>query len=823
MRSEIRTWLIPALAPESLVKGFCDPPGEGIERRLAASLFRALEVGGSGRSHMMLSEWRELFRLAHDDESKRRAIAARRAALAEKLGVAIETVEREHLALYAIQTAYAILVKAIAFEVASSLRLERSRIDFGHLAAADSAGLRARMASLEEGAVFRDLGIGNLLEGDLFSWYCAADRWTPDIAGAVREVFRALAACEPGTGSGAGSGARDLFKDLYQRIVPAEVRHCLGEFYTPPWLAELVVDRAIRRCGAADWRGFDPCAGSGAFVAVMIRRVLDELADRPAGEQLRAVLRRVQAIDLNPLAVLTARVNYLAHVAHLVGAGDRFEIPVFLGDASRGAERGAGLGRFDVVVGNPPWIDWKNLPAGYRERVKRLGVARHLFSGDSITGGINLNICALIANAAAQSWLADAGVLGFLMPETILFQQTYRGFRDFALDGGGRLYLQEAADLSGAGHPFAPVTQPFHALFWSRREVDYRAGVPFARIRKRRGVRLADLERAGSFAEVAHAFEIEEALAGRVAPEGTAFAIARDRAGLERLARVSGRCAYRGREGIEFYPQELFLLAVDGSLDAPEGCVFVRNFQNPKSKYRVPEQTVVLERTFLRPLVKGIDIERFRVRAGGWVVPFPYEADTPRSPLPLAEVGRRSPQLARFLSRHKALIEAQTDYNRRIIGEKHATEFYALARVGAYTFGDWFVAFRDNTRWGAAVVSTLAMPWGERRAPVFQNHAVSIAQDAAGRFIGEDEAHYVCAALNAPIVAALLASSADSRSFPIRPPVRLPPYDPAAPAHRALSELSKRAHRAADDAAAIAGIDAEIDRVYLGMCGERRG
>lgn len=26
------------------------------------------------------------------------------------------------------------------------------------------------------------------------------------------------------------------------------------------------------------------------------------------------------------------------------------------------------LGRFSAVVGNPPWIDWKNLPAGYRER-----------------------------------------------------------------------------------------------------------------------------------------------------------------------------------------------------------------------------------------------------------------------------------------------------------------------------------------------------------------------------------------------------------------------------------------------------------------------
>ena len=34
----------------------------------------------------------------------------------------------------------------------------------------------------------------------------------------------------------------------------------------------------------------------------------------------------------------------------------------------------ANLGKFDLIVGNPPWIDWKNLPAGYRERVKSICV-----------------------------------------------------------------------------------------------------------------------------------------------------------------------------------------------------------------------------------------------------------------------------------------------------------------------------------------------------------------------------------------------------------------------------------------------------------------
>jgi hypothetical protein len=30
------------------------------------------------------------------------------------------------------------------------------------------------------------------------------------------------------------------------------------------------------------------------------------------------------------------------------------------------------VGEFDFVVGNPPWVVWSNLPAGYRDAVKHV-------------------------------------------------------------------------------------------------------------------------------------------------------------------------------------------------------------------------------------------------------------------------------------------------------------------------------------------------------------------------------------------------------------------------------------------------------------------
>ena len=62
------------------------------------------------------------------------------------------------------------------------------------------------------------------------------------------------------------------------------------------------------------------------------------------------------------------------------------------------------------------------------------------------TRGNSLNICALISNVTAENWLAKDGVMAILMPQSLLFQQSYEGYRKFNLYDGRRLYFQEIID-----------------------------------------------------------------------------------------------------------------------------------------------------------------------------------------------------------------------------------------------------------------------------------------------------------------------------------------------------------------------------------------
>ncbi len=308
--------------------------------------------------------------------------------------------------------------------------------------------------------------------------------------------------------------------------------------------------------------------------------------------------------------------------------------------------------------------------------------------------------------------------------------------------------------------------------------------------------------------------DIHNMVAGQIIPDSSAYTFAKDEAQLGEFSKIAGVCEYIGREGIEFYPQELLIFKYDGIGPRP-GIVFLRNIQVSKSKYQIPSQRVLLEKVFLYPLVKGRSIQSFRYSEDELIVPFPYDEESPNKPLYKEELEAKSPLLLDYYEKYKEIIKSQTTYSDKIRGPDRG-EYYGLARTGPYSFKDTYVAFRDNTKWQATVVKSRVMPWGEAKRAVFQNHAVSICErkDGSG-YITEDEAHYICAILNSKIVERYIYATSDSRSFRIRPPVLLPKYDKDKELHRRLSELSQIASK---DFNKLDHIRDQIDEIYLAIC-----
>src|SRR6266849_370679 len=192
------------------------------------------------------------------------------------------------------------------------------------------------MKLLAAGSIFRHLNITNFLEGDLFTWYTAV--WTEPIERLVRRMVAKLDDYNPGTMSEDPATSRDLLKKLYQQLFPKSVRHDLGEYYTPDWLAEHVLNE-LGYVGDPDKRLLDPACGSGTFLVMAINRIkgwYEENRERCSYDEsdlCKKILANVVGFDLNPLAVMAARTNYLIAIRDFVSRSGNVEIPIYLCDS----------------------------------------------------------------------------------------------------------------------------------------------------------------------------------------------------------------------------------------------------------------------------------------------------------------------------------------------------------------------------------------------------------------------------------------------------------------------------------------------------------
>jgi SAM-dependent methyltransferase len=238
--------------------------------------------------------------------------------------------------LFALHTYYAILIKLLAAEIVSFFNPWMPREVEKLQSATTPAKLKRELEELERGGIFHQMGITNFLEGDLFSWYLAV--WSEPIQTLVRKMITKLDQYNPGTFSEEPAQSRDLLKKLYQQLFPKSVRHDLGEYYTPDWLAEHVLNE-LGYQGDPDKRLLDPACGSGTFLVMAINRIrrwYDQNREKCAYDEadlLRKILANVIGFDLNPLAVMAARTNYLVAIRDLIRHVESVEIPVYLCDS----------------------------------------------------------------------------------------------------------------------------------------------------------------------------------------------------------------------------------------------------------------------------------------------------------------------------------------------------------------------------------------------------------------------------------------------------------------------------------------------------------
>jgi len=321
-----------SFSPEYLAGDFGSQGGNTVAIGGIHALYGAVVATDNPKAQTFFSQWKILFGevCGYDVDNPSEKIRK----LAEFYQVSVRNPKPAEL-LFAVHTYYALFMKLLAAEIVAFFHKLPTPLQ-KMMQATTSNKLKREMDDLEAGSIFRHLNITNFLEGDLFAWYNGV--WTEPIEKLVREMVTRLDDYNPGTLSEDPAGSRDLLKKLYQQLFPKSVRHDLGEYYTPDWLAEHVLNE-LGCIGDPDKRLLDPACGSGTFLVMAINRIrqwYDQNRENrrfDEGELCRKILSNVIGFDLNPLAVMAARTNYLIAIRDLIGRVERVEIPVYLCDS----------------------------------------------------------------------------------------------------------------------------------------------------------------------------------------------------------------------------------------------------------------------------------------------------------------------------------------------------------------------------------------------------------------------------------------------------------------------------------------------------------
>ena len=823
--------------------------------------------------------------------------------------------------LFSVHTYYGILIKLLAAEIVSSFSPLGTSTLKKLVSAPTSVKLRSELESLEQGGIWSQLGIRNFLEGDLFSWYL--DAWDERLEEAIRSMVTTLDDYDPSTLSVEPAESRDLLKKLYQHLFPKSVRHDLGEYYTPDWLAELTLNE-LGYDGDPDKRLLDPACGSGTFLVMTINRIKAWFAEHRHecgfGEDklLQKILSNVIGFDLNPLAVMAARTNYLLAIRDLLQYVSEIELPVYLCDsimtpseygdlftkgygkvsrlktsagefliptevASKREEIGKYadtlercirrdyspndfvrlcqaegipvteeqlhkalyeqlqaldgnnqngiwariiknafaplfIGTVNYIAGNPPWVNWENLPEDYRDSMKRLWAEYGLFtlSGSAgRLGGGKKDLSMLFAYTAVDNYLQAGGRLGFVITQSIFKTQgAGDGFRQFRYNRAGTLWHLKPLivhDLS-AMQVFEGASNRTAVFLCEKRAQRFKYPVKY--VAWSGPSRIAQDEPLNSVLDATTRIKMG-ALPVIAEKDSSPWLTAPGKA-LSAIRKVIGQSDNQAYAGCCTWLNGVFWIRI---LDErPDGNLVIENLHDV-GKIKVPRVEAVIEPDLVYPLLRGRDVSRWHALPSCHII----LAQDPelRKGIPEAKMKRDLPKTYAYLKKfegdrnnpQRGTLRGRSGYKQYF---KPTAPFYSLYNVGPYTMAQWKVVW----------------PWisiGMRCVVVSRHNGSLVVPEhntSFAAFESADEAHYVCALLSsAPanmLICAFNAGGGGGLASPdILKFIRISAFDKTDDQHLELSRLSAKAHDSAaigvEGRQSLGQLEREIDELAAKM------
>ncbi len=525
----------------------------------------------------------------------------------------------------------------------------------------------------------------------------------------------------------------DYIREIYQVIFDKRIRHSMGEFFTPDWLAEFVITTTIDNDDTKNKKFIDPTCGTGTFIV----QVINKLKYISEGN----IFNLVYGMDINPVSVLASKANYLLLYLDYYGnlPVDELILPIY--ETNIIQNKPDEVPMVDYIIGNPPWVNWEYLPNNYKENTKFAWQEYELYSGKGLDANfLKEDISCLITYVALDKYLTENGRLGFLLKESLLkSSRQAKPFRNFHIKSKNiPLKINKVVDLANI-KPFEGINPRCIALFIEKnKKTEY----PINYLVWRNKEKKKTFNMYSRFEDISDKITFEKILAEPIDKDDlTSSWKTLSKEYLELSNNISGKSEYRARTGVfAGGGNAVFWLQINDKND--DNTVEVENLIE-RAKNKVEKVKMTIEDDYVFPLLVGRDISFWSYTYSKYII-CPHTQESKMYPIN-KKILCELPHTEKYFKYFKQDLEKRKGFTGL---DKHIQKdyYYALQRIGEYTFKKYKVSWKYISKtFCPVVIENIEDKYLGTKNIIPNEKVIYIGLSS------KDEAYYLCGLLSSDI------------------------------------------------------------------------
>lgn len=458
------------------------------------------------------------------------------------------------------------------------------------------------------------------------------------------------------------------------------------------------------------------------------------------------------------------------------------------------------INNVDFIIGNPPWVNWQNLPESYRDSIKKYWshYAYNLFRHkglDARLGSAHDDICVLLTYIVSDIFLKKNGVIAFLLPLNLFKSKGGgEGFRSFKIKDSFDLGVISVDDFVEI-NPFDASTKP--SLFLAKKGLKNSYPVEYLKWKKPENWKSKEKHVLDSVINNCKA--IKQTAVPIDQNDITSPWLTGSKQEINFFKKLVGESYYRARKGVDSSLNGVFWVKENkkkGNITEVINCVAT-------SKTPLRQKTFWIEDKSLYPLLRGKNFSKWKYKLEYKQILL-YDQNSGR-PLSKDKVTRNFPRAWRYFedSDYKSKLFKRGIYNKHLKSLNYPQ--YACFDIGPYTFSKYKVV------WKAIAGNMQSVVIGnDKNKIIIPDHNVLMIP-----LNNLDEAHYICAILNSKICTNFINSFVEwFFSSHILKYFKIPKFDKSKSVHKKLSLMSKEAHKNNDNHKITAELDDIVPKLF---------